>query len=101
MILSDLCITRPVLATVMSLLIVLAGTAAFLSIPVREYPDIDNPVVSITTTYVGASPTTVESTLTEPLEQSLNGIEGGAQYHVDQRFQSQFDYRRVCCWPRY
>ena len=76
MILSELCITRPVLATVMSLLIVLAGTAAFLSIPVREYPDIDNPVVSITTTYVGASPTTVESTLTEPLEQSLNGIEG-------------------------
>ncbi len=76
MILSDLCITRPVLATVMSLLIVLAGIAAFLRIPVREYPDIDNPVVSITTTYVGASPTTVESTITEPIEQSLNGVEG-------------------------
>ncbi len=76
MLLSDLCITRPVLATVMSLLIVLAGLAAFLSIPVREYPDVDNPVVSITTTYVGASPTTVESTITEPIEQSLNGIEG-------------------------
>ncbi len=76
MLLSDLSITRPVLATVMSLLIVLAGLAAFLSIPVREYPDVDNPVVSITTTYVGASPTTVESTITEPIEQSLNGIEG-------------------------
>ncbi len=76
MFLSDLCITRPVLATVMSLLIVLAGVAAFLNIPVREYPDVDNPVVSITTTYVGASPTTVESTITEPIEQSLNGIEG-------------------------
>ena len=76
MFLSDLCITRPVLATVMSLLIVLAGLAAFLNIPVREYPDVDNPVVSITTTYVGASPTTVESTITEPVEQSLNGIEG-------------------------
>ncbi len=76
MFLSDLCITRPVLATVMSLLIVLAGVAAFLSIPVREYPDVDNPVVSITTTYIGASPTTVESTITEPLEQSLNGVEG-------------------------
>ncbi len=73
---SDFCIARPVLATVMSLLIVLAGLAAFLSIPVREYPDLDNPVVSITTTYVGASPTTVESTITEPIEQSLNGIEG-------------------------
>ncbi len=76
MLLSDLCITRPVLATVMSLLIVLAGIAAFLSIPVREYPDVDNPVVSITTVYVGASPATVESTITEPLEQSLNGVEG-------------------------
>ena len=76
MILSDVCITRPVLATVMSLLVGLAGIAAFLRIPVREYPDIDNPVVSVTTTYVGANPTTVESTITEPIEQSLNGIEG-------------------------
>lgn len=76
MILSEVCISRPVLATVLSLLIVLAGLAAFLRIPVREYPDVDNPVVSITTVYVGASPTTVESTITEPIEQSLNGIEG-------------------------
>ncbi len=76
MFLSHLCIDRPVLATVLSLVILLAGFAAFLRIPVREYPDVDNPVVSVTTTYVGASPATVESTVTEPLERSLNGVEG-------------------------
>ena len=74
--LSELCIQRPVLATVMSLLIVLVGLAFFLALPVREYPDVDNPVVSIRTNYIGASPETVESSVTEPLEQSLNGIDG-------------------------
>jgi multidrug efflux pump len=74
--LSDLSIGRPVLATVMSLLVVLAGVAAYTGLPVREYADVDNPVVSITTAYVGASPETVEATITEPIEQSLNGVEG-------------------------
>jgi multidrug efflux pump len=75
-VLSDLSISRPVLATVMSLLIVLAGIASFGFLPVREYPDVDNPVVSVRTTYVGASPETVESAITEPLEQAFNGVEG-------------------------
>ena len=101
MILSDLCITRPVLATVMSLLIVLAGTAAFLYIPVREYPDVDNPVVSITTIYVGAGPTTVESAITEPLEQSLNGVEGIRNITSISGFSPQLDYGRVCGRARY
>jgi multidrug efflux pump len=73
---SELCIKRPVFATVINLLIVLAGVACYLALPVREYPDVDNPVVSIRTVYIGANPETVESTITEPLEQSLNGIEG-------------------------
>jgi len=73
---SEICIRRPVFATVINLLIVLAGLAGYLALPAREYPDVDNPVVSITTLYVGASPETVESTITESLEQSLNGIEG-------------------------
>ena len=60
----------------MSLLIVLVGFAFFLGLPVREYPDVDNPVVSIRTNYIGASPETIESAVTEPLEQSLNGIDG-------------------------
>jgi multidrug efflux pump len=74
--LSDLSIARPVLATVMSLLIVVAGGAAFFALPVREFPDVDLPLVSVSTTYLGASPDTVEATITEPLEEVLNGIEG-------------------------
>ncbi len=74
--LSELSIERPVLATVMSLLIVLAGAAAFVALPVRELPDVDNPLVSITTAYPGASPETIEATITEPLERVMNGIEG-------------------------
>ena len=73
--LSETCIRRPVFATVINLLIVLAGLACYLTLPVREYPDVDNPVVSISTAYIGASPETVESAITEPLEQALNGIE--------------------------
>jgi multidrug efflux pump len=76
MTLSDLSIARPVLSAVMSLLILLAGVASYSGLPVREYPDVDSPVVSVTTTYVGASPETVESSVTEPLEQAFNGVEG-------------------------
>jgi multidrug efflux pump len=74
--LSDISIERPVLATVMNLLIVVVGLAAFAALPVREYPDVDPPVVSVSTVYPGAAAETVESTITEPLEQVLNGIEG-------------------------
>jgi multidrug efflux pump len=76
MILSDLSIQRPVLAWVISLLILLVGTAAYLILPVRQYPDVTRPVVSVTTEYTGASPETVESTITNPLEDNLNAIEG-------------------------
>jgi multidrug efflux pump len=74
--LSDVSIERPVFATVMSLLILVAGGAAFFSLPIRELPDVDSPVISITTLYVGASPETVEASVTEPIEEVLNGIEG-------------------------
>jgi multidrug efflux pump len=73
---SDLSIHRPVLATVMSLLIVVAGVGSFFALPVREYPDVDNPLVSVSTVYPGASPETVEATITEPLERVLNGLDG-------------------------
>lgn len=76
MTLSDLSIQRPVLATVLSLLIAVAGVAAFLTLPVRELPDVDRPVVSVATAYLGASPETVEATITEPIEAEMNGIEG-------------------------
>lgn len=74
--LSDICIKRPVLATVMSLMLVLFGAICFTRLPVREYPDIDSPVVSVNTVYLGASPETVETSITEPIEEQLTTIEG-------------------------
>jgi multidrug efflux pump len=65
-----------VLATVMSLLIVLVGVISFLRLTVREYPKIDSPVVSVRTVYKGASPQVIESQVTQPLEDSISGIEG-------------------------
>jgi multidrug efflux pump len=72
----DVSIRRPVLATVVSLLIVLAGVWAFRLMPLREYPDVDPPLVSIRTLYVGAAPQTVEDTITVPIEEAINGVEG-------------------------
>jgi multidrug efflux pump len=74
--LPELCIRRPVLATVMSLMIVLLGVISFQRLSVREYPKIDTPVVSVRTVYKGASPQVIESQITQPLEDSLSGIEG-------------------------
>jgi multidrug efflux pump len=76
MILSDISIRRPVLATVMNLLIVLVGIIAYDRLSVREYPNIDVPVVTVTTTYPGANAEIMESQVTQPLEDSLSGIEG-------------------------
>ena len=76
MTLSELCIRRPVLATVMSLMIVLVGLVSYDRLTVREYPKIDEPVVTVETTYRGASAEIVESRITTPLEESLAGIEG-------------------------
>lgn len=76
MVLSDVSIRRPVLATVMSLLIVLVGYLSYTRMPVREYPNIDPPVVSVRTVYKGATAQVMESAVTQPLEDSLSGIEG-------------------------
>ena len=73
---ADTSIRRPVLATVMSLIIVLFGAIAISRLHVREYPDVDPPIVSVTTIYPGANPRVVETEVTEPLEEQLNGIEG-------------------------
>ncbi|MPY72058.1 MAG: MMPL family transporter [Alphaproteobacteria bacterium] len=74
--LSDLSIRRPVLATVMSLAVVLIGLMAYDRLTVREYPRIDEPTVTVETTYRGASAEIIESQVTQPLEESLSGIEG-------------------------
>ena len=76
MFLSDISIKRPVLATVMSLMIVLIGAMCFQRLSVREYPAIDPPTVSVRTVYKGATAQVVESVLTTPIEDSLSGIEG-------------------------
>ena len=74
--LPEICIQRPVFATVMSLMIVLVGVISFDRLTVREYPKIDTPVVSVRTVYKGASAQVIESQVTQPLEDSLSGIEG-------------------------
>lgn len=73
---SDLCIRRPVFATVLSLSVMLIGLVSYTRLPVREYPKIDEPVVTVDTTYRGASAEIIESRITKPLEDSLAGIEG-------------------------
>ncbi|MBK8129772.1 MAG: efflux RND transporter permease subunit [bacterium] len=74
--LSDLSIRRPVFASVMSLSIVLFGVIAFLRLPVREYPDIDPPVVSVVTLYRGASASVVETEITDILEEQFATLSG-------------------------
>ena len=76
MFLPNVSIRRPVLATVVSLMLVLIGILAFTRLSVREYPNIDAPVVSVRAVYPGASGEIVESQVTRPLEDSLAGIEG-------------------------
>lgn len=74
--LSDVCIRRPVLAIVMSLIIVLFGATGFFYLGVREYPAVDPPIITVQTTYPGANPDVVSAQITEPLEQVINGIAG-------------------------
>ncbi|MCC7251642.1 efflux RND transporter permease subunit, partial [Hyphomicrobium sp.] len=74
--LSELCIRRPVFATVLSLVIVLLGFVSYNSLTVREYPNVDEPVVSVQTRYPGASAKIIESQVTQILEGSIAGIPG-------------------------
>lgn len=74
--LSSLSIRRPVLSIVMSIVIVLLGVIGFTYLGVREYPSIDPPIITVSVPYVGANAEIIESQITEPLEESINGIEG-------------------------
>lgn len=73
---SELSLKRPVLATVMNLLIILFGVVGFTFLAVRDYPAIDPPIISINTSYTGANSDIIESQITEPLEKQVNGIPG-------------------------
>ena len=76
MTLYSLAIRRPVLAIVLSLTILLFGFIGFTRLGVREFPSVDPPVITVSTSYRGASADVIESQITEPLEESINGIEG-------------------------
>ncbi len=76
MMLSDLSVRRPVFAAVAAIVLCVIGAAAFLFLPVRELPDVDPPIVSVNTSYAGASAEVIESRITEPIEQQIAGIQG-------------------------
>ncbi|WP_210496803.1 efflux RND transporter permease subunit [Microvirga antarctica] len=76
---SDIFIRRPVFAVVVSLLLIVGGLAALINLPVREYPSVDKPVVSVSTIYRGASNEVIESRVTEVIESAVAGIEGISQ----------------------
>ena len=73
---SELSLKRPVLATVMNLMIILFGIVGFNFLAVRDYPAIDPPIINVSTSYTGANPDIIESQITEPLEKQINGIPG-------------------------
>jgi len=74
--LPSVCIERPVLTTVISIGIVLLGVIGYIFLGVREYPSVDPPIITVTTNYTGANADIMEAQITEPLEQSINGIAG-------------------------
>jgi len=73
---ADTFIKRPITAIVISLILVIVGTLAILNLPVSQYPDITPPVVQISSQYIGADATTVEQTVTTPIEIQVNGAPG-------------------------
>lgn len=76
MLLSDVSVKRPVFATVINLLLIIFGVVAVSMLSLREYPDIDPPIVSVSTTYTGVSANIVETRITQLLEDRISGIEG-------------------------
>ncbi|RZJ30430.1 MAG: efflux RND transporter permease subunit, partial [Brevundimonas sp.] len=76
MMLSDVSVRRPVMAAVAAIVLCVIGAAAFFFLPVRELPDVDPPIVSVNTSYAGASAEVIESRITEPIEQQIAGIQG-------------------------
>jgi hydrophobe/amphiphile efflux-1 (HAE1) family protein len=73
---ASLSINRPVLASVLSIIVVLFGVIGFMFLGIREFPSVDPPIITVTTNYLGANPDVIESQITEPLEESINGIAG-------------------------
>lgn len=85
--LSEISIQRPVLATMMSLLLILFGVVGIMRLPVRELPDIEPPIVNVQTIYPGASAAVMETQITETLEDALTSVEGIKQITSESREQ--------------
>ena len=73
---SSTCIKRPVLATVLNLVLVILGGIGFLYLGVRDYPSVDPPIISVSTSFTGANAEVIETQITEPLEAAINGVQG-------------------------
>ena len=80
---SELSIKRPVLATVFVLVIILFGIIGYVSLPIREYPNVDNPIITVSVSYPGANAEVIENQITEPLEQNINGIPESDRLQVE------------------
>src|SRR5665647_1484476 len=76
MVLSDLAVRRPVFALVVAMILCIVGLVSFTRLPLRELPNVDPPVVSISTNYTGASAEVIETRITQPIERQVSGIQG-------------------------
>lgn len=76
---SELSIRRPVMASVLTIIILLFGFIGYSYLGVREYPSVDNPIISVTCSYPGANADVIENQITEPLEQNINGSRASAR----------------------
>jgi multidrug efflux pump len=74
--LTEICISRPVLATVLSLVLIILGSVGYSKLQIRQYPKFDIPKMSVITPFEGASPDIIETTITKPLENALQSING-------------------------
>ena len=83
---SEISIKRPVLSTVMTIILLLFGMIGYKFLGVREFPSVDNPIISVNVTYPGANAEVIMNQITEPLEQNING--GSRHSFAEQRQQS-------------
>ena len=93
--LSSLSIRRPVLASVMSIAIVIFGILGYTQLGVREYPSVDPAIITVSTSYAGANADVIESQITEPLEASVNSVEGGQNVDLHLPRGAEHGYGRV------
>ena len=88
-------VNRPIVAMVLSIVMVMLGVVAMQGLPIAQYPEIVPPMVQVTTTFVGASATDVEASVATPLEQKINGVENRHLHEVDQRQRRHADVEGV------